>query len=293
VLFVNVPIGVGLLVATFACLQASTPAEGRARIDIPGAVTVTLAVAAIVYGVSAAPDHGWGSGQVLVTLIAGIVLLAAFLVIESRTSRPLIPLEVFAGRNIRIGNVLTLCMGVVITAPLFFLSLYLQQVLGQSALRAGLSLLPMACVISIGVLASQRLIPRTGPRPLLLAGALIAAAGLVWLAQLPTHSAYAAHVLAPTLVVGAGLSVTMMPAVVAATSGVDPRNAGVASGLLNMSRQLSGALGIAALVTVASTATSQSHATGAASVVHGYHAALLVIAAVSLVTGLLSLLLRP
>lgn len=265
VLLVNVPIGIGLFIAAFACLGRSPAPEARARIDLPGAATVTLAAAAIVYGVSVAPGHGWASGQVLAALVGGVLLLAAFVMIERRTGEPLIPLEMFAVHNIRIGNVLTLCLGVVITAPLFFLSLYLQQVLGQSALRTGLSLLPMACVISFGVLASQRLIPIIGPRRLVLAGGWVTAAGLVWLAQLPIHSEYVAHVLLPTVVVGAGTSVMMMPLIVAATTGVAPRNAGVASGLMNMCRQLGAALGLAALVTAAATVTRHSHASSPAS----------------------------
>jgi EmrB/QacA subfamily drug resistance transporter len=292
VFFVNVPIGAALLLATFTYLQASSAAKDRPRIDIPGAVTVTLAVAAIVYGVSAAPDHGWGSGQVLAAIIAGIALLAAFIVIERRTDEPLIPSEVLAVHNVRIGNILTACLGIVITAPLFFLSLYLQQVLGETALSAGLSLLPMVSVISLGVIASQKLIPKIGPQRLVLGGGLTTAAGLVWLAQLPTHSAYATHILAPTVIVGAGMSVMMMPAVVAATTGVDPRNAGVASGLINMCRQIGAALGLAAVVTVASTITHHSHATGLTPVVHGYHTALLLIAAVSVATAMISLLLK-
>lgn len=237
--------------------------------DVPGAVTVTVAAAGIVYGVSIAPGHGWGSGQVLTALVGGIAAFAAFVAIEARADEPLIPREVFAVHNIRIGSILTVFMDVVITAPLFFLSLYLQQVLGESALRTGMSLLPMACVMSAGVFVSQKLIPLLGPWRLVLAGGLIVAAGLVWLAQLPTHSAYALHVLAPTLVVAAGTSVTMMPGIVAATSGVAPRNAGVASGLINMCRQLGAALGLAVLVTLASAITSHSHAHGPAAVVQG------------------------
>jgi EmrB/QacA subfamily drug resistance transporter len=292
VLFVNVPIGAGMLAATFAYLQPSAASEGRSRIDLPGAATVTLAVAAIVYGVSAAPDKGWGSVQVLAAIIAGLGLLAAFVVIEKRTDEPLIPSAVLAVHNLRIGNLLTACLGIVITTPLFFLSLYLQQVLGESAIRAGLSLLPMVSVISIGVIASQRLIPKIGAKRLVVSGGLITAAGLVWLAQLPTHSAYATHVLAPTLIVGAGMSVMFMPAIVAATTGVEPRNAGIASGLINMSRQLGAALGLAALVTVASTVTRHSHLTGTGSVVHGYHTALLLVAAVSVATAIVSLSLK-
>ena len=292
VLFVNVPIGAGLIAATFAYLQPSAASEGRSRIDLPGAATVTLAVAAIVYGVSAAPDKGWGAVQVLAAIIAGLGLLAAFVVIEQRTDEPLIPSAVLAVHNLRIGNLLTACLGIVITTPLFFLSLYLQQVLGESAIRAGLSLLPMVSVISIGVIASQRLIPKIGAKRLVVSGGLITAAGLVWLGQLPTHSAYATHVLAPTLIVGAGMSVMFMPAIVAATTGVEPRNAGIASGLINMSRQLGAALGLAALVTVASTVTRHSHLTGTGSVVHGYHTALLLVAAVSVATAIVSLSLK-
>jgi EmrB/QacA subfamily drug resistance transporter len=292
VMLVNVPIGIGLLAASLACLQPSAASERRTRMDVPGAVTITLAAAAIVYGVSIASDHGWGSGHVLAMLIGGIVLLAAFAAIERRTDEPLIPLEVFSIHNVRMGNVLTLCGGVVITTPLFFLSLYLQQVLGESALRTGLSLLPMVSVIGVGVFFSQRLIPTIGPRRLVVGGGLVTAAGLVWLAQLPTHFDYVSDGLLPTLVVGAGTSVMMMPAIVAATTGVAPRDAGVASGLINMCRQLGAALGLAALVTVASTVTHNSRASGSAAVVDGYRIAFFVIAAVSVVTAPLALFLK-
>lgn len=291
VMLVNVPIGGGLLIASLACLQPTAASQGHTRIDVPGTVTITGAATALVYGVSVAPDNGWTSGRVLTALIAGVVLLGAFVVIERRTEEPLIPLELFAVHNLRIGNILTLLMGTAITTPLFFLSLYQQQVLGYSALRTGLSLLPMVSVIGIGVLASQHLIPRVGARPLVQSGGLVAAVGLVWLAQLPTRSDYVGHVLFPTLVVGAGLSVMMMPAIVAATTGVAPRNAGVASGLINMCRQLGAALGLAALVTLASTVTRHSHATGAASVVDGYRVALLVVAAVTITSAVVALFL--
>ncbi|NDZ82361.1 MFS transporter [Streptomyces sp. SID10853] len=292
VMLVNVPIGVGLLIASLVCLQPSAASKRSTRIDIPGAVTITLSAAALVYGVSSAPDDGWTSPRVLTALIGGVVLFVAFVLIERRTKEPLIPLEIFAVHNIRIGNILTLLMGTVITTPLFFLSLYMQQVLGESALRTGLSLLPMVSVISVGVLLSQRLIPKVGARRLVLVGGLVAAVGLVWLARLPVHSDYVGHVLLPTLVIGAGTSVMMMPAIVAATTGVAPQNAGAASGLINMCRQLGAALGLAALVTLASSVTGHSGATGAASVVDGYRVALLIVAAISVATALIALFLK-
>ncbi|WP_326835091.1 MFS transporter [Amycolatopsis rhabdoformis] len=291
VMLVNVPIGVGLLIAGLMCLAPTATGPRRSPIDLPGAITVTLSAAALVYGFSAAPDAGWASARVVVSLVAGVFLLAAFVAIERRTSDPLIPLGIFSIANVRMGNVLTLCMGAVITAPLFFLSLYLQQVLGQSAVRTGLSLLPMVAVISIGVLLSQKLIPLLGARRLVVIGGLIAAAGLIWVGQLPAHSGYVAHVLLPTVVVGAGTSLTMMPAIVASTTGIAPRNAGVASGLLNMCRQLGAALGLAVLATIATTVTS--HSTSNTAVVDGYRIAFYALAGLGLLTAALALRLKP
>ncbi|QYN19624.1 MFS transporter [Amycolatopsis sp. DSM 110486] len=293
VMLVNVPIGIGLLIASLMCLAPTETGQRRSRIDLPGAITVTLSAAALVYGVSAAPDAGWGSARVVVSLVAGVLLLAAFVAIERRSSDPLIPLGIFSLANVRMGNVLTLCMGAVITAPLFFLSLYLQQVLGQSAVRTGLALLPMVAVISIGVLLSQKLIPIVGARRLVVIGGIIVAAGLTWVGQLPVHSDYVAHVLLPTVVVGAGTSLTMMPAIVASTSGIDPRNAGVASGLINMCRQLGAALGLAVLVTISTTVTSHSTSSGNTAVVDGYRIAFYALAVLGLVTAALALRLKP
>ncbi|MFF5403385.1 MFS transporter [Streptomyces misionensis] len=291
VMLVNVPIGVGLLIAGLLCLAPTTTGR-RSRIDLPGAVAVTLSAAAIVYGVSAAPDAGWAAARVAAALVSGVVLLAVFVVVERRSGEPLIPLGIFSIANVRMGNILTLCLGAVITAPLFFLSLYLQQVLGQSAVRTGLSLLPMVAVVSLGVFLSQKLIPLFSARRLVVVGGTVAAAGLAWLGRLPVHSAYVGHVLLPTLVVGAGTSLIMMPAVVAATSGIDPRDAGVASGLINMCRQLGAALGLAALVTVATTVTGHSDGSGNAAVVDGYRTAFYALAALSLLGTGLALLLR-
>lgn len=291
VMLVNVPLGVGLLIAGLSYLAPTVTGHRHSSVDVPGAITVTLSAAAIVYGVSAAPDGGWGAPRVVVALLAGVVLLAAFVAIERRSAEPLIPWAIFSSATVRMGNILTLCLGVVLTAPLFFLSLYLQQVEGQSALRTGLSLLPMVAVISVGVLVSQRLIPAIGARRLLVIGAVIAAVGLAWLGRLPVHYGYVTHVLLPTVVVGAGTSLTMMPAIVAATSGVDPRDAGIASGLLNMCRQLGAALGLAALVTIAATVTDRSG--GDAAIVDGYRVAFDVLAVVSLITAALALLLKP
>ncbi len=293
VMLVNVPIGAGLLVASVMWLAPTATGQRRSRIDLPGALTVTLSAASLVYGVAAAPAAGWGAARVIAALAAGVLLLAAFVAVERRSAEPLVPPGIFSVANVRMGNVLTLCMGAVITAPLFFLSLYLQQVLGQSAVRTGLSLLPMVAVISVGVLLSQKLIPVVGARRLVVIGGTVAAAGLVWVGQLPVRSDYLPHVLLPTVVVGAGTSVTMMPAIVASTSGIDRRNAGVASGLINMCRQLGAALGLAVLATLAAGVTSHSDRGGAAAVVDGYRVAFYALAALAVVTAALALRLKP
>jgi predicted MFS family arabinose efflux permease len=274
-------------------LAPTATGQRRSRIDLPGALTVTLSAASLVYGVAAAPAAGWGAARVVAALAAGVLLLAAFVAVERRSGAPLVPLGIFSVANVRMGNVLTLCMGAVITAPLFFLSLYLQQALGQSAVRTGLSLLPMVAVISVGVLLSQKLIPVVGARRLVVIGGTVAAAGLVWVGQLPVRSDYLPHVLLPTVVVGAGTSVTMMPAIVASTAGIDPRDAGVASGLLNMCRQLGAALGLAVLATVAAGVTSHSGSGGTAAVVDGYRVAFYGLAVLALVTAALALRLKP
>ena len=290
VMFVNVPLGLALLVASAVTLLGSAPSAGRGRLDVPGALTVTGGVALIVYGVSRATTAGWGSTSVIASLGAGVALLGAFGAIERRSRCPLVPLGVFAHRNLTAGNVVMACLGVCFTSSLFFVSLYLQQILGYSPVRTGLALLPMGILMVIGAFASKRLVPLVGARTVLVGGSIAGATGLAWLSRLPVHSAYAGHILGPTLVAAAGFSIMMFPVTVAATSGLESHLAGLASGLLNVGRQLGGAIGLAVLVTVAAGDTRHSqHRTPAAATVHGYHTALLICAAVSVAAAGISL----
>jgi predicted MFS family arabinose efflux permease len=218
-------------------------------------------------------------------------LLLAFAVIEVTGSRPLIPPALFRLRGLRVGNLLMLGMGATMTAAFFFLSLYLQEALGYSALRAGLALLPTTVVMVAAGLASSRLIPVIGSRLLLLAGGLITAAALAWLTGLPAHSAYPVHVLGPAVLAGIGMGLMLLPTTLASTNGVPVRDAGAAAGLLNSARQVGGALGLAALVTIAATATRHdvAHAGYLAGLVHGYHVAFGVAAVIMVAAGLLAL----
>lgn len=291
VLFVNVPVGVGLFLAGLSSLRASDRTAGWGRLDVPGAVTATAGTGALVLGISQATSDGWGSAGALGALAAAAVLLGLFLLAETRSPDPLVPLGIFRHHSLSAANAIMACLGVVLTAETFFLSLYQQQVLGYSALRTGLALLPLGVALATGAVLSERLVPVLGPRALLTVGALIAAAGFAWQATLPARSSYSAHVLGPTLILGAGLGLMMVPVTEAATAGIAPQLAGLASGLVNAARQIGGAVGLAVLVTIAvSAARHPGAAAPAAATVRGYNMALAACAGVSLLAALLALL---
>jgi EmrB/QacA subfamily drug resistance transporter len=291
VLFVNIPLGVVLLAAALLSLVPAPASAERTRLDLPGALSITLGIGALTYGLSQASLDGWGSVTVLTALAAAAVLIAGFVAVEAISSSPLIPLALFRPRSLQVANLLMLCLGATMTAAFFFLSLYLQQAVGYSALRAGLAVLPTTVILIVGGFASRRLVSIVGRRLLLVIGAVVTAAGTGWLALAPAHPAYLAHILGPAIVAGAGLGVMLLPVTMAGTVGVSPRDAGAAAGLLNTSRQLGGAIGLAVLVTVAATATSRAshHSTYVVALVHGYHVAFLADAGVMLVAALAAL----
>ena len=288
VLYINVPLGLALLVAASISLPASTASRDWRRLDIPGATTVTLGVVAMVYGLSDASVDGWGSATVIATLAAAVVLLAAFAIIETRTKAPLVPFSMFRSRPLSLANVLMAILGVTLTTSVYFVSLYEEQILGYSAIQTGLSMLPMTALVAIGAIASRKLVPMFGPRLLLVVGAIVAAAGLAWLSRISVHSGYAADVLGPTVITGAGMSLMLVPIITAATIGIDPKMAGLASGLVNMARQVGGAIGLAILVTIAASATHNSGPSSSVGVVHGYRIAFVISAAVSVVSALVA-----
>ena len=292
VLFINVPIGVALLIAAAASLAPSPPRDDWARLDLPGALTVTVGASSLVFAVSQATSKGWGSTPVIAALTAAVVLLAAFGMIEARSAAPLVPLSILRRRSLAVGNTVMACLGMVMTSGFFFLSLYLQQILGYSALRTGVAIVPMTVLLAAGPLAAKRLLPRFGPRFLTLAGGILTTAGVAWMSLLPDHSDYPARILGPMLVTAAGIGLMLLPLAASATAGIETRYAGLASGLFNTARQLGGAIGLAVLVTIAATATRHSQlASPTAATVHGYRIALLSCAAVSLASVLIALLL--
>jgi EmrB/QacA subfamily drug resistance transporter len=260
VLFVNIPIGVAGIIAGLIWLTESRAADRRGdtpRLDVGGAVTVTLGLGTLVYAIVGTQSHPWASAQTLILLAVAAVLLAVFAVIQVRVARtPLVPLSLFRSRSVSGANIVMFLVGAAFFAMWYFLSLYLQNVLGYSALRAGLAFLPMTLAIIIGAQFSSRLLPRAGVRPLLLAGTVLATAGFAWLSRISPAASYWTHVFGPGCVIALALGVLFTPLAAAATTGVAYHEAGLASGVLNTSRQIGGSLGLAVLATIATDRTN-------------------------------------
>ena len=282
VLFVNVPIG-AVLIAAAAVALTESKAENRPSLDVAGAVTVTGGLALLVYGIVSTDTRSWGSAATIFTLLGAAVLLAAFVVIESRVAKhPLVPLRVFRMRSISASNGIAVMIGAALFGFNFFLSLYLQQVNGYGPLKAGLAFLPAALATMGGAIVGTRLVMRLGARRQLVIGPLIAAAGLVWLSQLSAGDGYLVHVFGPLVLAGIGLGMSFVPMTIAATADVPVHQAGLASGLINTTRQIGGAVGLAVMATVAA---------GASSATSGYDRAFAMSAAVLAIAAVLALVL--
>ncbi len=261
VLFVNVPIGI--LVAAAAPRVVAESPRRPGRIDVAGAVTGTGGIALLVYGLSKAatgPDgvSHWGDAQVLASLAVSVALLVSFVLIERRSSRPLLPLRVLADRNRSGTYLIMLCISTGLFGLFFFLTLFIQNVLGYSAIRSGIAYLPFAVgVVAASALASP-LMPRIGPRPLIVTGAAGVAGGMFWFSRLTEHASYAGALLGPMLVSSFGLGLVFVPLALVSLHNVAEQDSGVASSLLNTGQQVGGAIGLALLGTVAWTAVADS-----------------------------------
>lgn len=254
ILFINIPIGIVTMIAGRAFLL-ETRAEGERRpLDLPGAVLVTAGLTVLVLGVVRTTSVGWASDQTIAALAGAAVLLAGFLYYEARVATaPLMPLHLFENRGIWTSNLVMFLMSGALFAMWFFVSLYLQQVLGYSPLRTGFAFVPQTVAIIVGAQASSRLVLKLGPRPLLVIGGLLSAGGLAWLGEVGVHTGYWSGFFVPSVLVTLGLGLAFTPIAFAATAGVAPNEAGLASGFVNTSRQIGGAIGLAALATVATT----------------------------------------
>ena len=252
IFFVNVPIGVlGIVVARVVLAETRVETQRRS-LDVAGALTVTGGLVALVYAIVRTDVYAWTSVETLVPLAIAAVLLGLFLVIETRiAAAPLMPLGLFRSRSVSGANVVMLCLGGAIFAMWYFLTLYMQNVLGYSPLVAGLAFVPQTVAIAVGAGISARLLPRVGARALLVVGPLVSASGLAWLSQFSATGTYVVDILGPGVLIALGLGLSFTPVTFAATAGVARSEAGLASGLVNTTRQIGGSVGLAALATVA------------------------------------------
>jgi EmrB/QacA subfamily drug resistance transporter len=278
-LFVNLVIAVPAAMAATALFHNQVPAE-RPRLDIPGTLTASIGMFAIVYGLANASTQSWTDPVTIGMLVVGVLLVGVFVAIQRRSANPLLPLRVVLDRD-RGGSFLAMLLsGAGMFAVFLFLTYYLQQTLNFSPIQSGLAFLPMTLTIVISATSgSTILLPKVGPRPLIGGGMLVASVGLFMLTSIGVDTSYASHVLPGIMIVGAGLGLVFSAAMATATFGVEPRDAGVASAMVNTMQQIGGSIGTALLSTLAASAVTSSLASAggpptkaiaAQAAVHGY-----------------------
>ena len=291
VLLVNTPIA---LVAAFLAprLLAESRDERASTFDVPGAVSVTAGLALLVYSLVNAEQAGWGSTETIVLLGGAIALLALFVVIEMRTAHPLMPFSIFKLRTLRGANMVALLIAMSLFSMFFFISLYLQQVLGYSALEAGLAYLPLSVLIIVSAGVGSQLVTRIGFKPTLIAGTLFTAAGLLWFSQVSPGGSFVSDVLFPSMLAAVGLGLSFVTFTIAGVAGTSNDDAGLASGILNTSQQVGGALGLAITATVANATTKDLFASGernpAVALTEGFQDAFLVCAGFAVLGAVLA-----
>jgi len=250
IFYVNVPVGALVFALTLPFVPESRAELGHHRFDAWGAVTVTSGLALLVYAISKAPDVGWGSARTILLLIASVAILGVFVAIEQRSRAPLMPFRIFRIRSVLGANVVGFLLGAVIFANFLVLTLYVQQILGWSAIKTGITFLATAGTTVIWAGVAQALTTRYGPRPVITIGLLILAASMLWYTQLPVDGHFWPDLLPPYLIFALGLAFGFVPVTIAALSSVQAQDAGLASGLINTSQQIGGAIGVAIASTV-------------------------------------------
>ena len=276
IFYLNVPIGVIAFVLAPRIVPESRLITGRRHVDPAGAVSVTAALLLLVYAISTAPTHGWGSAQIVTCLVGAAALLVAFVVIETRVASPLLPLRLVRQRSVAGANLVGMLLGGSFYGFLFVGTLYLQEVRGFSALTTGLGwmITSLTSVALAGL--SQTLVTRIGPAPILAGGMAMIAGGAMWATGVGVHGGFWMHLAGPLLIAGAGTAFAFIPTSIAALTGVTSQDSGIASGLLSTAQQIGGALGVAITATVAATRTHTLALAGhspAAALTGGFHAA--------------------
>jgi EmrB/QacA subfamily drug resistance transporter len=265
VLWVNVPVALIALALTPGLLPESRSESATRHFDAAGAVAVTAGLSVLAYAFLDASSAGWGSTKIVSLLALSAALIGAFVAIELRSKAPLVPFRIFRKRTLTGANVVGILLGASLFSMFFFISLYMQQVLGYSAIHAGLSYLPLAVTIIVAAGLGGQLVTRFGFKPILAAGMLFVSSGLLWFSQVSVGGGFLTDILGPSLLAAMGLGFGFVTSTIAAVSGVDQREQGLASGLINTSQQIGGALGLAVLSTIATSRTDHVMATGTSS----------------------------
>jgi EmrB/QacA subfamily drug resistance transporter len=296
IFYINVPVGLAIaLLAPSYLAESRVELAAQRHFDFAGAASVTASLMVLVYALTRAAQIGWGSSETISLLVLSVALAVAFVVIERRAAAPLLPFRVFRGNSLAPANLITGLIAAVGFSQFFLLTLYLQQVLDYSAAKSGLAFISIALTVAIMSNVAQRLVTRFGPRRVLVAGLLFATTSEALLVRLPTHGHYVSDLLPSFILIGLGLGVSFVAVTIAALQGVAPTDAGVASGLVNTSRQIGGAIGLAVVSTIAATYTgSLSAAAEAEALTHGFRISFAVLAVLGLTGAVLaSVTLRP
>jgi EmrB/QacA subfamily drug resistance transporter len=286
IFLINVPVGVAAIALTLHLVPAGKQAVAEGSLDLPGAVTVVAGLMVLVYALDGTSDHGWGSARTLLLLALAAILLAAFVLVERVSPRPLVPPATWRLRSLVSSGAVVLVITGILVGTFFLNSLYLQHVLDASALETGLGFLPLALSIGIAAQVASRLLPRTGTRVVVAAGLALVAAGAAVLAAAPDEASYAAHLLPGFLVIGVGMGLVFPGVTVTGLSGVPAEEAGLASGFLATSHEIGAALGVAVLAAIAATAGDITTLTGIAA---GYQDGFIAAAAVAAALGAIAL----
>lgn len=297
--FINVPVGLVVVISSLLFLDRHDSDTEHNQLDLPGAVLATGGLMSLVYGLVKAPINGWTSTSSIVFFTIAATALVAFVINEQRVKHPLVPLSIFRIRNLSGADLLMFCMAAGMFSIFFFTTLYMQEVLGYSPIKTGLCFLIMPVIIAIVATNVPRIIQKVGYRPILIVAPLFVSVGLFWLSRIPVHGSFWADVAPGLALMALGMGGVFVAGTVAATSGVPHHESGLASGLLNTSQQVGGALGLAVLTGIATSATThylQAHAgaagpvgsTLAAATVHGYREGYLIASSFGIIASLIA-----
>ncbi|NUP48977.1 MAG: MFS transporter [Catenulispora sp.] len=292
VMYINVPIGAAAAIAAARLLNESPRAQGR--FDIPGAITSVLGMSSLVYGFINASEHGWSDGVTVVAFAAALVLLTTFVITESRVEFPVFPLRLLKDSTRARGYGSYVLLVGAMFSMFYFLPQFMQRVLGYSPIKAGLAFLPLTVTLFAVSRFVPKLLPRFGPRPMIATGTALISGALLWLAQVKVDSGFTGSLLVPFLMFGLGGAIAFSPIALNIMSGLAPRDSGAGSGLMQACQQIGGALGIAVLVTISTSAEKGSHNLNPkVNFTHGLGTGLTVGSAIAFAVFLLSLTLKP